>query len=499
MKQRLAALGLMALACLTLALSYELKKPCLEVPWGEPLHLEYRDLCYNDIQGLYDVRGLDRRAFPYVVEKGYEYPVVLGLAMWFTSNFASDYNEYFRANVPLLAFAALLAVASLLAATGPVPQLLWFCAGTPLLFYAYLNWDLLAVASVALAIWAFSRGRDGWAGAAIGLGISAKIYPVFLLPSLVLERCRREGSLSLRQAPVRRLLGGVVAAWLSLNLPIICAELLRDGRIDGWWGVFTFHALRSPDFGTPWYWLPELVSPGRFAPAFLRLAPVLLLGWLTLGATLFTAQRARQGRTGHSATRVVSGAGILATLLVCWVMSSPALGDGVTSDSYRHLVDLVSFVGFTLGAAGLLFAQWRRGRGAWPTAGAILALYLALSKIHSPQHALWMLPFLAVVTAPWQLVLCYLVSDALTFVGVFSWFGTSPGQEVNFWAILFAIGVFLRASSLLALLGWFAWKGRDLTLPAGGDAYAGREELRGPALIGAEGRGVTEDQVGMAS
>lgn len=464
MRRKIAALGLVALTCATLALSYILKRPCLDLPWGEPLRLEYRNLCYNDIQGLYGARGLDRRAFPYLVQKNYEYPVAMGLAMWATSNFASDYNQYFRANVPLLAFAALLTVVALLATTGPVPQLLWICAGTPLLFYAYLNWDLLAVASVALAIWAFARRRDFWAGAAIGLGISAKIYPAFVLPSLLLTRCRQEGSLSLRHGSVRRLAGGTLASWLALNLPIIVAELVREGRIDGWWGVFAFHGRRSPDFGTLWYWLPELVSSQRHAPAFLDLAPILILGWLTIAGTLWASRRVRQGGMDRSALTVVSTVGTVATLLAIWVMRSPALLAGPTSDSYRHLVDHVSFVAFGLGTAGLLFSQWRRGHGAWPTAGAIVALYLVVSKIHSPQHALWMLPFLAVVTAPWQLVLAYFVADALTFVGVFSWFATAPGLETNVWSVLFAVGVFFRAVALFALMGWFAWKGRDLSV-----------------------------------
>lgn len=463
MTRRIAGLGFLALTCGTLVLSYVLKKPCLDLPWGDPLRLEDRDLCYNDIQGLYAERGLDRRVFPYVVQKNYEYPVVMGLTMWATSNFATDSRTYFNANVPLLAFAAILTVVALLASTGPVPELLWFCVGTPLLFYSYLNWDLLAVVWVALAIWAFSRGRDGWAGAALGLGISAKLYPVFLIPPLLLARCRTEGSLSFHHASVRRLLGGTLASGMAVNLPLLLAEWLRDGTTDGWWGVFAFHGRRSPDFGTVWYWLGRILSEQPPAIAFIRLAPVLILAWLTLAGALHARARVRQGRAPRHAPGLIAATGSGAAILAAWVLGSHAILEGPASDSYRHLVDSVSVSAFILGVTGLLFVQWRRGRGAWPTAGAILALYLAVSKIHSPQHALWMLPFLVVVTAPWQLVLTYLVADALTFVGVFSWFASAPEFNLNGWAALFAIGVFLRAGSLLALSGFFAWKGRDLT------------------------------------
>ena len=196
--RKIAALAIVAMTCGTLYFSYLIKEPCVEHAWGGAERFEDRNLCYNDVQALYGERHLDRRAFPYIVEKSYEYPVVMGLAMWGTSSFATNYNEYFRANLPLLSLAALLTLLGLWGGVGPSMRLLWFAAGTPLLFYAFLNWDLLAVACVALAIWAYAKRRDGWAGAAIGVGIAAKIYPVFILPALLLERSLESGTFSLR-------------------------------------------------------------------------------------------------------------------------------------------------------------------------------------------------------------------------------------------------------------------------------------------------------------
>ena len=50
-----------------------------------------------------------------------------------------------------------------------------------LLLTGLINWDLLAVALVAGALWAWARGRPVLSGVLIGLGTAAKLYPLFLL------------------------------------------------------------------------------------------------------------------------------------------------------------------------------------------------------------------------------------------------------------------------------------------------------------------------------
>ncbi len=101
------------------------------------------------------------------------------------------YVRFFDVNVVLLAVCALLAC--------------WFVAGTHrrrpwdavmlapgIVLTAYINWDLLAVALLAGALWAWARDKPLLAGVLIGLGTAAKLYPILLLgPLLVL--CLRGG------------------------------------------------------------------------------------------------------------------------------------------------------------------------------------------------------------------------------------------------------------------------------------------------------------------
>ena len=155
-----ARLVLVVVLLFTLLGSYFLKRPCTVLPWGGPQKNEYRTLCYNDVEALYGVRRLNVKAFPYVKEKSYEYPVVIGLTMWTASLFADNFAQFFLANLPFLIAAAFLSLAGLIGAIGAKPRILWFVAAPPLFLYAFHNWDLLAVAPLALAMWAWRERRD---------------------------------------------------------------------------------------------------------------------------------------------------------------------------------------------------------------------------------------------------------------------------------------------------------------------------------------------------
>src|SRR5699024_9188656 len=79
----------------------------------------------------------------------------------------------------------------LLGAVGARASVLWFAIGAPLFLYAFSNWDLLAVAPLEVAMWAWSRRRDALCGAALGVGAAAKLFPAYVLPALCLARLRR--------------------------------------------------------------------------------------------------------------------------------------------------------------------------------------------------------------------------------------------------------------------------------------------------------------------
>lgn len=212
---------------------------------------QYSRLCYNDIQALYSVRGIDRGTFPYVdgelrtepdaelVDGAIEYPVLTGLFMWGAGLFAENFNEYLQVSALFLAPFAIVVGSLLVRMTGR-RALLW-AAAPGLVLYAFHNWDLLAVAAAVLGVWFWWRGQDTWAAVAIGAGAAFKLYPILLLAPLTLDVVVRLGW---RKA-VRVAFAGV-GIFVAVNLPFTLINY------DGWWATYAFHSQRTGNYDSIW-------------------------------------------------------------------------------------------------------------------------------------------------------------------------------------------------------------------------------------------------------
>ncbi|MDT0488425.1 glycosyltransferase 87 family protein, partial [Streptomyces doebereineriae] len=90
-------------------------------------------------------------------------------------------------------------------------------AGSPIvIFQVFTNFDALATAAAAGAMLAWARRKPVWAGALIGIGVAAKLYPLLLFVPLLL--------LGLRTGRLREVGKAAVTAivtWLVINLPIM--------------------------------------------------------------------------------------------------------------------------------------------------------------------------------------------------------------------------------------------------------------------------------------
>lgn len=446
----------------SLVMGYALKAPCLDNDWGPPGYIQYRTVCYSDLQALYGERNLDERKFPYVVETSYEYPVLTGLEMWLASNFARTHKQFFIANLPFLGLSALLALVGLIGAVGPRPRVLWYALGSPLIFYAFHNWDLLAVAPLALGMWAWARRRDGWAAFLLGIGAAAKLFPGYAVPTLLVARWREpeKGSRDQKQSALW-ILGGAAAGYGIVNLPVIVADVIAHGSPSGWLAVFKFHAKRTPDFGTYWYWLSDRFT-GQGMSAGVRLIPVIFVLGLTLIFTWFTTFASERGIAKRIDSIGVAAVGGALSLILAWLMLDKSITAGPAAAPYKAVIDPLTFGLFAMGCAGLLTFQWRRRRDPWSISAAIVTLFLLTSKVHSPQYTIWLVAFFVVVNVPWWLILPYLAADAVLLYSGFYWFATSPQLARNSWQDIFVISVYWRTAALLALMWWFTLAGRDL-------------------------------------
>jgi len=273
-----------------------------------------------------------------------------------------------------------------------------------------MNWDRLVVAAATWGLAAFGRKRYGWAGIALAAGASAKLYPAFFIPALVLRLWSAGGRRS-----AYRLIAAFVGAYLLVNLPWFIVSNgsphappgfalthpdvpLRQAGTNGWLGVWLFHARRLVDYDTVWFWIAHR---GQAA-----------MGGVNWGA------------------------------------------------AYQKFVALVGLALFGAASSWLLAQGWRRRQGdAYPALAVslgILCAFLVTSKFYSPQYALWLAPLMAMVAVPWIKIGAFLAADLAVFVSRFNFYIVSQAPKSN-WMTAFEVSVWLRAGSLIAIILWVAF------------------------------------------
>lgn len=240
---------LLALTMLSLLLALAQKSPCANGDWTGSK--QYTHFCYSDVVPLYSDERLSDHAIPYR-DTAVEYPVLTGAFMWVTALMTygvhalagslSEVTVFGLITSILLAVCGLLVTAATAQTARGRPWDAAIFALSPLLvFHAYTNWDLLAMVFASAGLWAWSRRRPVLAGAMIGLGTAAKLYPVFLLVAIAILALRtRKWSDALWTGTA------ALFVWLAVNLPIALAYP------HGWSEFYRFSADRPTERSTFW-------------------------------------------------------------------------------------------------------------------------------------------------------------------------------------------------------------------------------------------------------
>ena len=434
---RQAPLGLaLGMAAFGLVAAFGLKFQCVANGWGDGY--QYTHLCYNEIQALFGVRGIQAGLLPYR-DTAFEYPVLTGMFMDVAGRIlrglvdiglapTNDDRSYLIVSSILLAPFS-LAVTLLLRPRVTAGRLALWAVGAPTILYTFHNWDILAVWGAAWGLASYERNRLGLAGGALAAGASAKLYPAFLAPGVVLARwAERDWRGSLK------VVGGFAAVYALLNVPWIVAGGgdphglaeqfpgvdLRDPDTNGWLGVWLFHAERGPDIWTIWYWLGDRVDGLQLNP------------W--------------------------------------W------------GGDYTGFVSLTSFGLFALGTGFQLVRGWmRRGEPeGFPVVAAglgVVVAFLITSKVYSPQYALWAVPMLVMLDIRVRWILAYFFAEFAVLVSGFGWF-TQFDQPDPGWRALLEVAVIARAI-VLCVLFWQATKAIRLVPAAPDELPAGPQEPSG--------------------
>jgi uncharacterized membrane protein len=308
---------------------------------------------------------------------------------------------------------ALLTTRAVLGSAGRRPWDAALVGLSPLLFVqAFTNWDLFAVALAALGLWAWARERPLLAGALIGLGVAAKLYPVVLLGALFLA-CLRAG----RLGSWGRAVAAAMAAWLLVNVPIAVLAPRNWGRF------FALNSSRPADPDTLWNLL-------------LNADPHALDGPLA------------SGQTPSVLNAVV--AGCLAVLF--------------------------------LGCGWLTLRAPVRPRVA-QLAFLLVAGFLLVNKVWSPQYSLWLLPLAVLARPRWRSLLLWQATEALLWVPRMLWYLGAANKGVDVQWFFLAVGI--RDLAVLVLMGLVV---RDVLRPDGDvvrTSWPGTDDPAGGVLDGA--------------
>jgi uncharacterized membrane protein len=240
---------LLAMTLVTLLLGFAQKAPCATGVWDG--NKQYTHFCYSDIVPLWSDERLDVGAVPYR-DTAVEYPVLTGAFMWLTADLTRGVHAIVSSWSELVVFgvltALLLAVCGLVvtAATAQTARgRPWdaaiFALSPLLVFHAFSNWDLLAMAFASAALWAWARRHPVLAGALIGLGTAAKLYPLFLLVAIAILALRTR---KFADATWTVVTAGLV--WLAINGPVALAYHR------GWWEFYKFSIDRPTERSTFW-------------------------------------------------------------------------------------------------------------------------------------------------------------------------------------------------------------------------------------------------------
>ena len=390
---------LLALTALCVALGMVQKGNCYDDTWQDGT-ARYTHMCYSDLPYLYTGRGFAELNWPYSDDQQVrdrfsvmEYPVGIAYWAWGTAyvthwlNGSPDLEPRYAAQVDdvsgwpkvqremrifvivnALGFAVLALLSTWLLA-GVNPRRPWdaaaFALSPALLLTGLVNWDLIAVAFVAGALWAWSRDRPLLTGILIGLGTATKLYPLFLLGGVLVICLRQRRFRAFGVAVV-----GAVAAWLLANLPA-----LLTGPSE--WKVFwSFNSERGADLGSIWLVVQQALDktpdPFTFEPHTIN-----VVSWLFFGL---------------------------------WCLGVAALG--LTSPANPRLAQL----GFLL-----------------------VAGFLLINKVYSPQYVLWLLPLAVLARPRWRDLLIWQAGEVFYFAAVWWYLGgflapAGGGDAGFYWA-----------------------------------------------------------------
>lgn len=290
---------LVALTGLPVVVSMFQRAYCLQHGW-DGQNMFWR-ACFSDVPVQYSAGSLGDGLAAYLSGASHlEQPIVTGSVMALLGGFVGDGSAVAQQRTyfilwTLLATVLLMATVWLTAATRPLHRVdAAQVALSPLIVLTLVvGPDIIGVALVAAAMWAWSRRHPTATGVLLGLAVMARTYPLLVVAALVL--------LALRAGRLRDLRRPLGACALTV------AVVLGLGVAAGWGTLTAAYGTWSSAgaaFGSPWF-IPQLA--GHPLPAALVTTLSVLGMLLALGAGFVLALGAARRPTWAEVSLVMVG------------------------------------------------------------------------------------------------------------------------------------------------------------------------------------------------
>lgn len=371
---------------------------CRSLGWGG---VEvYHHGCYSDVAALYSGRELDSTPFvPFRGDMWFEYPVLTGLLAFVAAvitqgiagllptgatpeqtpllNYWGERESLLFWDVTFVMTAAawVVLVLAVRHAAGRRPwDAAMVASAPPIILTAGINWDMWPAAALASAILAHLRGRHLTAGVLIGIGTAFKIFPLFML-----------------------------GAVFVLALRSLLGRNERDD-VDGDEGGY----VRGD------------VGPGEF----LRTLIGAVGAWLAVNVPAMLISFQAWGQFYEFSSERGAGNSSL------WHIWSIVAEDRDWMGPDAQFISTWSFLLF-LGSclAVLVFGVAVRPRPRMvQLLFLIVAAFILVNKVYSPQFVIWLLPLLALAAPRWRDLLIWSVVEVLHFWAIWMHLAAQVGE-----------------------------------------------------------------------
>jgi putative flippase GtrA len=200
----------------------------------------------SDVPRVLQHRGIGPGAVPYLA-RVLEYPVGAGVLLYLATLIAP--GPVGALVVTAIAASVAAVVVTVLLARRDGARVWRWALASPLLLFAFQNWDVFAVLALVAGLIAFERRRPATAGVLLGIGTAIKLFPIVAVPLLAASAwSHRE-----RRSAVRVTVAALATVALA-NLPFALANPT------GWWWTTSFQGARPATWGSAWLHLYDLLG-----------------------------------------------------------------------------------------------------------------------------------------------------------------------------------------------------------------------------------------------